>query len=166
MAETTARYGLNLLQSGQAQKEISHNEALIRADVLIQAAVVSRTLAAPPGSMVEGQCWIVAPAATGAWAGQSGAIACWGAGGWTFAAPREGCLVWVHDDAAYGHFGPYGWVFGDWPVSALVIGGQKVAGARGAAVADPAGGTAIDSEGRAAISAILARLREHGLISG
>ena len=165
MADVTARYMMALMQTGQAQKEITHNAALLRADILLHAAVESRTLAAPPGSPVDGQCWIVAAAATGTWTGQSGAIACWGAGGWTFATPREGCLIWVHDDGAYGHFGPYGWVFGDWPASALVIGGQKVVGARGAAVADPAGGIVVDSEGRAAIAAILARLREHGLIA-
>ena len=84
MAEMTARYRLDLLQSGQAQKEITHNEALIRADILLQSAVESRTLTAPPGAPVEGQCWVVAAAATGAWAGRSGEIACWSAGGWLF----------------------------------------------------------------------------------
>ena len=49
--------------------------------------------------------------------------------------------------------------------SALNIGGQQVVGARGAAIAAPAGGTAVDVEGRAAISAILAALRSHGLIA-
>lgn len=165
MAEMTARYGLELLQAGQAQKEITHNEALIRADVLLQSAVESRTLAVPPGAPVEGQCWIVAAAATGVWAGRSGDIACWSAGGWLFIPPREGCLVWVHDDGTYGRFGPFGWVFGDWPASALVIGGLKVIGARGAAVADPSGGSVIDAEARAAITGLLARLREHGLIA-
>ena len=82
MAEMTARYRLDLLQSGQAQKEITHNEALIRADILLQSAVENRTLTAPPGAPVEGQCWVVAAAATGAWAGRSGEIACWSAGGW------------------------------------------------------------------------------------
>lgn len=164
MANDTARYGIALLQAGQAQKEITHNEALIRVDALLHAAAESRSLSSPPAMPSEGQCWIVAAGGTGDWLGRSGSIAYWGAGGWTFSEPREGCLVWVHADAAYGHFGPYGWVFGDWPASALVIGGQKVTGARGAAVIDPSGGTVIDSEARTAISGILARLREHGLI--
>lgn len=164
MADTTDRYGLSLLQAGQAQKEITHNEALLGIDALLHAAAESRSLAAPPASPDPGRCWIVASGASGAWAGHAGDLACWGDGGWRFHTPREGCLVWVHDDGCYGRFGPYGWVFGDWPASALVVGGNKVVGGRGAAVAAPAGGSVADAEARAAISAIIARLREHGLI--
>lgn len=46
----------------------------------------------------------------------------------------------------------------------LRIGGSQVVGARGAAVADPAGGATIDAEARTAIAAILSRLEAHGLI--
>lgn len=43
--------------------------------------------------------------------------------------------------------------------------GTQVVGAQGAAVADAAGGVTIDAEGRAAINALLARVRTHGLIA-
>lgn len=43
--------------------------------------------------------------------------------------------------------------------------GTKIIGARGAAVANASGGATIDSEARAAINALLARLRTHGLIA-
>lgn len=49
------------------------------------------------------------------------------------------------------------------------VGGQKVVGARGAAVSDASGGATVDAEARAAINALLARVRAttgHGLISG
>ena len=48
------------------------------------------------------------------------------------------------------------------------VGGTKVVGAQGAAVADAAGGAVIDVEARAAINALLAELRAatgHGLIA-
>lgn len=45
------------------------------------------------------------------------------------------------------------------------INGTQVVGARGAAVSDPTGGATVDTESRAAIAAILARLRAHGLIA-
>ena len=166
MAEATVRYGLQLLQTGQAQKEITHNEALLRADVLLHAAAQSRSLAAPPGNPGDGLCWIVASGATGDWSYRAGELACAGPGGWRFVSPREGMLVWVADEGLFARFGPYGWVFGDWTASALLVGGQKVVGGRGAAVADPAGGTTVDSEARATLSVILERLREHGLIDG
>lgn len=45
------------------------------------------------------------------------------------------------------------------------VSGTKVVGAQGAAVPDASGGVTIDTEARAAINALLARLRTHGLIS-
>lgn len=45
------------------------------------------------------------------------------------------------------------------------VGGTKVVGAQGAAVADASGGVTIDAEARTAINDLLARLRAHGLIA-
>lgn len=47
----------------------------------------------------------------------------------------------------------------------VLIGGQQVVGARGAAIAGPAGGAMVDSEARAAIAQILSALGTHGLIA-
>ena len=49
--------------------------------------------------------------------------------------------------------------------SSVVVGGNQVVGPRGAPIASPGGGAVIDAEGRAAITAILAALRSHGLIA-
>ena len=46
-----------------------------------------------------------------------------------------------------------------------MIGGVKVLGARGAAIADAAGGATIDTQARAAVAQILAALRTHGVIA-
>ena len=59
---------------------------------------------------------------------------------------------------------------GSWEVGSLrgtsvLIGGQQVVGARAAAIDSPGGGSVVDVEGRSAIAAILAALREHGLIA-
>jgi hypothetical protein len=43
--------------------------------------------------------------------------------------------------------------------------GTQILSAQGAAVADAAGGATIDTEARAAINALLARVRAHGLIA-
>ena len=45
------------------------------------------------------------------------------------------------------------------------VAGTQVVGAQGAAVADAAGGATVDTEARAAINALLARVRTHGLIA-
>jgi len=47
----------------------------------------------------------------------------------------------------------------------LRVNNVKVIGAQGAAVSDASGGATVDTEARAAINALLARLRAHGLIA-
>jgi hypothetical protein len=61
-------------------------------------------------------------------------------------------------------------VWGNWQIGQmagdkLVIGGQQVVGARAAAVPLPSGGAVVDVEARAAISALVSRLKGHGLIA-
>jgi hypothetical protein len=93
------------LETGQSQKEVTHNEALNLLDALTQGAVVNATTTAPPGSPTDGQAWIVAAGATGAWAGKAGQIAAWFSG-WRFLVPKEGWRVWDKAlDVAWTHNG-------------------------------------------------------------
>jgi hypothetical protein len=78
---------LPLIAAGQAQKEITHNEALGLIDIMVQLVVESAGLAMPPASPSYGQCWIVGTGGTGAWSGKDGAVAGWTANGWLFAVP-------------------------------------------------------------------------------
>jgi hypothetical protein len=94
----TPNLALPFIAQGQAQKEVTHNEALLRLDALVQLAVRSRSLAAPPGSPADGERWIVAASATGAWAGQSNKIAAWQDGTWSFFAPAIGWRAQVEDE--------------------------------------------------------------------
>ena len=57
------------------------------------------------------------------------------------------------------------WEIGALCGSSLRIDGLQVVGSQAAAIASPAGGSVIDAEARAALGAILAALREHGLIA-
>ena len=94
----TPNLGLPTLAQGQAQKEITHNEALLRLDALVQTSVRSRALATPPGSPANGERWIVPSGATGVWAGQADKIAFWRDGAWAFLAPAPGWCVHVEDE--------------------------------------------------------------------
>lgn len=89
----TAKLKLPLLATSQAQKEITHNAALLALDVLTMPSVINATTAAPPASPAEGDAYIVAAGATGAWAGREGDIAAWYSG-WRFHDPAEGWTVW------------------------------------------------------------------------
>jgi Protein of unknown function (DUF2793) len=92
---TTPRLVLPAIDAAQAQKHVTHNEALALLDALTQLAVESRTLSVPPGSPADGACYIPAPGATGAWSGWSGQVALYSGGGWIRIAPVSGLKAWV-----------------------------------------------------------------------
>jgi hypothetical protein len=90
MSDVSAVLALPYIQPSQAQKHVTHNEALRVLDVIVQLAVLDRTLAAPPATPALGDRYIVAAAATGAWAGQTGKIAVRDEEGWVFFVPKRG----------------------------------------------------------------------------
>jgi hypothetical protein len=165
MTLQTDRLALPLLATAQAQKEMTHNEALVILDSVVQPVVAAVAPASVPTSSTLGQAWIVGKSPTGAWTGQSGALAVWTAGGWRFVAPFEGMTVWcIADSMAFRRAG-LSWLPGAITGRTLTLDGAQVVGARGAPIATPTAGTTIDAEGRAAIGAILAASRVHGLIA-
>jgi hypothetical protein len=94
----TPLLALPYLAAAQAQKHVTHNEALTLLDGLVQAGVKSRGVATPPPSPAAGDRYLVAAAATDAWAGKEGQIAALMDGGWRFLTPREGWRLWVDDE--------------------------------------------------------------------
>jgi len=105
----SANLALAYLEAAQSQKHVTVNEALSGLDALVQLAVLDRDLSAPPGSPVEGDRYLVAAGATGAWAGQAGRIAVWQAGAWVFRTPRNGWMAWVADEAAFVFYDAGAW---------------------------------------------------------
>src|SRR5882672_8949984 len=86
----TVNLGLPCIEGSQAQKHVTHNDALRMLDTLVQLAVLDRDLTAPPSSPAEGQRWIVKATGTGAWAGHNNAIAAWQDGAWQFSPQQTG----------------------------------------------------------------------------
>ncbi len=96
--DNTPNLVLPYIQAAQSQKHITHNEAIRALDAVVQISVLDRDLAAPPPSPVEGNRYLVAGGASGAWNGQSGKIAAWQDGGWIFYSPRTGWVAYVADE--------------------------------------------------------------------
>ena len=97
MSDTTTILNLPFILPAQAQKHVTHNEALKRLDVVTQLSVKSRSLSAPPLAQ-DGDRYIVADAASGDWAGKEGWIAHMDSGAWQFIAPGTGWRCWVEDE--------------------------------------------------------------------
>ena len=97
--QTTANLSLPFIAAAQAQKHVTHNEALAALDALVHLAVASRTASAPPAAVEEGARYLVAAPASGGWAGREGQIAVMSGGAWSFLAPRAGWRVWLVDEA-------------------------------------------------------------------
>ena len=162
--ETTQRFSLPLLSAGQAQKELFHNESLLVADSLICGAVEESARDDPPPAPEAGDCYIVGNSPTGDWSSHPGQLAMYSEAGWRFVAPVDGLAMLDKSSGAMTIYRDGVWEEGIVRASSVVIDGAQVVGAQANAIADPAGGTFIDSEARAGVSAILAALRSHGLI--
>lgn len=112
MSDLSPILSLPLLQASQAQKHITHNEALMRLDVLVQLTVADNTRTAPPAGPTEGQRHIIAASPTGAWAGQAAKIALRLDGAWQFITPLAGWRAWVANIATELVFDGTAWVTG------------------------------------------------------
>jgi len=95
----TAQFDLPFLTASQAQKHVTVNEALRVLDAVAQLSVLDRDLTVPPVSPSEGDRYIVATGATGAWSGWDGNIAAWLDGAWLRLVPVPGWVVWVEDES-------------------------------------------------------------------
>lgn len=139
---TTARHALPMLFAGQAQKEFTVNAACARIDLLLHPAIEG-VQADPPASPDDGECWLVASGATGAFAGHDGSLAGRQAGTWVFAEPTEGLRAYDRGTGQWLHYA------GMWH--------------RAEAPLAPAGGATVDAEARGTIVALIEALKVAGI---
>lgn len=90
MSEVSHTLGLPFLQASQAQKHVTHNEALRRLDVLVQLTVEAFSATTPPGLPVNGTVWALGAGASGDWAGHDGELAARIDDAWVFIPPEDG----------------------------------------------------------------------------
>ncbi len=133
-------------------------------DALVAAAIEGVAQAAPPNAPASGSCYLVGASPTGAWAGQADRLAQFTVGGWRFIAPVEGMTAFVRSSGQAAIYRQGAWEIGQVRGTALILSGQQVVSARGAAIASPSGGATVDSQARSVLGSVLAALRQHGLI--
>jgi hypothetical protein len=108
--DETPNLKLPYIMAAQAQKHVTHNEAIRALDAIVQIGVADRDLSAPPVSPADGARYIVAGGATGDWSGHAGEVAAWQDGAWMFYGPLEGWLAWVADENALVVWDGAAWV--------------------------------------------------------
>lgn len=109
MSQASPNLDLPFLLPSQAQKHVTHNEALRRLDLVVQLRLQQTGAIIPPAIAAEGEIHALGAGATGNWAGQDGKLAAWLEGSWTFILPQPGWQGW---DAARAQ--PVIWDGGDW----------------------------------------------------
>ncbi|MDP2357151.1 MAG: DUF2793 domain-containing protein [Beijerinckiaceae bacterium] len=102
--------GLPLMEAAQAQKHVTHNEALVVLDAIVQIAIGNMAATAPPPSPSAGARVVVGPSSTGAFAGQTGKIAYFDDAAWRFVEPRSGWIVWSTSEVALYIFTGAAWM--------------------------------------------------------
>ena len=101
MSDVTARLDLPLIKPAQAQKHVTHNEALQVLDGLVQAALDETGATTPPFEPVDGTLFALGASPTDEWSDQGGKLALRAGGGWIFIDPEQG---WQAFDKAEGAF--------------------------------------------------------------
>ncbi|HWU19697.1 MAG TPA: DUF2793 domain-containing protein [Devosia sp.] len=145
--DQSPRLSLPLIMPQQAQKHVTHNEAIQALDALVQPIVESRTLATPPTSPLAGEGYIVPAAATGAWSGHANEIAVFQSGAWLFYDPAAGWQVYVKADRTFCVFDAGAWA----PLASL-----------GAGLAQLGINTSADATNRLAVSSAATLLNHAG----
>ena len=142
---TTSRLQLPLLAAGQAQKEVTHNEALIQIDSLLFPHVEGAEVNTPPADPVLGQGWIIGSAPIGAWQGRAHHLAVWSAGGWRYMLLPVGSAIPVGNPRKIWRSTDTGW--------------------RGpSTIMLPAGGASVDMEARQCLESLAHALADYGVI--
>jgi len=99
MTDISPLLSLPYLMPSQAQKHVSHNEALRVLDAVVHLAVLNHTLSSPPATVAVGDRYIVASGASGLWAGHSDEIAYFEGLDWVFFVPQPGWRAEILSDS-------------------------------------------------------------------
>ncbi len=121
MPDNSPRLVLPFIQPSQAQKHVTHNEAILKLDTLVQLTVEAFGATTPPALPQDGEAHALGASATGAWAGQDDMIAVYNENSWTFIAPQDGWQAWGKAQGKQQIF-----VGGSWIVPAIDL--QNVGG--------------------------------------
>ncbi|MFT7136329.1 MAG: hypothetical protein ACI80I_002330 [Akkermansiaceae bacterium] len=109
MTNQTPRLSLPYIAPAQAQKHVTHNEAIRQLDQIVQLVLVSIDALVPPIGPEVGDVHALGGTTSGDWAGEGGALAIRQVDGWGFVTPARGWLACLRDTSDLVCFGSNGW---------------------------------------------------------
>lgn len=110
MAATDPNLGLSYGWTlGEANWNGGMDANLKKLGAVVGLSVKDRDLATPPASPADGDRYIVAAAATGAWSGRTNQIAVRLGGAWEFHLPKVGWVCFIEDEAVLSAYKAAGW---------------------------------------------------------
>ena len=95
MTDTSTNLNLPFIQPAQAQKHVTHNEAIEVLDHVTQLVLVAVDALNPPAVVEDGAVYALGAAPTGDWSGRGGKLACRSGNGWLFVTPKPGWQGWL-----------------------------------------------------------------------
>lgn len=108
MSEST-NLSLPFIEASQAQKHVTHNQAIRDLDAIIMLSVIDCDLATPPATPTDGDRYLVAASATDDWVGQEGDVAAYQDDAWSFHTPNAGWVMWIEDEGVLQAFDGSAW---------------------------------------------------------
>lgn len=97
------------ISESQASKYVTHNAAIRKLRIISQLVVKDRHLTAPPASPTDGDTYIPASVATGAWAGYENYIVFYSGTAWVTLLPAEGWLAYIQDENNFVFYNGSAW---------------------------------------------------------
>lgn len=141
---TTPNHDLPLLFAGQAQKEMSLNQATAVIDALL-CATITQSTNTPPAQAAEGAVYRVVPIASEGWAGKEDHLAVRVGSSWHFVTPRTGMRFYDTQQSKVIVFET------QWNATTELSPAQ--------------GGSVVDVEARALLGDLIEQLRNIGIFS-
>ncbi|WP_377194186.1 DUF2793 domain-containing protein [Ruegeria meonggei] len=125
MSQISPRLNLPFLQPSQAQKHVTHNEALRQLDMIVQLSVASVNATTPPVAPNQGETHALGAAPLGDWVGQAGTLAAWLDNAWHFVSPDTGWRAWDESAGQMKIWDGSGWI--ELPMATQNLNGVGVA---------------------------------------
>lgn len=109
MSDKSPRHGLPYIMPSQAQKHVTHNEALRHLDVLSNLELNARDENTPPSDPAEGDCYGLGSSPVGVWVHKAGQIALFSENAWFFSQPFAGLRGFDKATSEFIRYTDTGW---------------------------------------------------------